>query len=77
MKKVLVTLFFVFISLNCFAQGTTAGRFTVYPEESSKDSLILCGRTVNIQGYFNIANTLDLLNNSNSENEAVIIFIIT
>ena len=74
MKKVLVTLFFVFISLNCFAQGTTAGRFTVYPEESSKDSLILCGRTVNIQGYFNIANTLDLLNNSNSENEAVIIF---
>ena len=74
MKKVLVILFFVFISLNCFAQGTTAGRFIVYPEESSKDSLILCGRTVNIQGYFNIANTLDLLNNSNSENEAVIIF---
>ena len=74
MKKVLVTLFFAFISLNCFAQGTTAGRFTVYPEESSKDSLILCGRTVNIQGYFNIANTLDLLNNSNSENETVIIF---
>ena len=74
MKRFLAISFLIFISINCFAQGTTAGRFTVYPEESSKDSLILCGRTVNIQGYFNIANTLDLLNNSNSENEAVIIF---
>ena len=74
MKRFLVILFFVFLSLNCFAQGTTAGRFTVYPEESSKDSLILCGRTVNLKGYFNISNTLNLLNNSNSENEAVIIF---
>ena len=74
MKRFLAISFLIFISLNCFAQGTTAGRFTVYPDESSKDSLILCGRTVNIQGYFNIANTLDLLNNSNSENEAVIIF---
>ena len=74
MKRFLAISFLIFISINCFAQGTTAGRFTVYPDESSKDSLILCGRTVNIQGYFNIANTLDLLNNSNSENEAVIIF---
>jgi hypothetical protein len=74
MKRFLVILFFVFLSLSCFAQGTTAGRFTVFPEESSKDSLILCGRTVNIKGYFNITNTLDLQKNSNSENETVIIF---
>lgn len=74
MKRFLVILFFIFISLGCFAQGTIAGRFTVYPEESSKDSLILCGRTINLKGYFNISNTLNLLNNSNSENEAVIIF---
>lgn len=74
MKRFFVILFFVFISLNCFAQGTIAGRFTMYPEESSKNSLILCERTVNLKGYFNISNTLNLLNNSNSENEAVIIF---
>lgn len=75
MKKILFLLILLFAGFCCYAQGTIAGDFSIYPDEEFKDSFMLCGRTLSIQdSSFCFYDSYDVINTSNSEEEKAFVF---
>lgn len=75
MKKIVILGFLFLIGLSCFAQGTVAGGFSIYPDEKCKDSFILCARTASIQdSSFCYYDVFDVVNCADSKDEKTFVF---